>query len=70
MFERIRITKKLKQRMGKAVSIVLSAAMLVTALPADMLGGDHKCEGCGKRSEYDTERWNRYRRGSNLFRKH
>ena len=39
MFERIRITKKLKQRFGKAVSIVMSAAMLVTALPADMLGG-------------------------------
>lgn len=39
MFERIRITKKLKQRLGKAVSIVMSAAMLVTALPADMLGG-------------------------------
>ncbi|MCM1221978.1 MAG: hypothetical protein NC548_46650, partial [Lachnospiraceae bacterium] len=39
MFEQVKLPKKLKQRLGKAISIVMSAAMLVTALPADMLGG-------------------------------
>ncbi|MDE6016539.1 MAG: hypothetical protein K2H41_12735, partial [Acetatifactor sp.] len=33
------MTRKLKQRLGRAISIVMSAAMIVTALPADMLGG-------------------------------
>ncbi|MCM1090924.1 MAG: pectinesterase family protein [Butyrivibrio sp.] len=39
MFEKQSMTRKLKRRIGKTISIALSAAMLVTALPADLLGG-------------------------------
>ncbi|MDE6700538.1 MAG: hypothetical protein K2K10_05945, partial [Acetatifactor sp.] len=39
MFKQGNMTRKLKQRLGRAISIVMSAAMIVTALPADMLGG-------------------------------
>ena len=39
MFEQVTRPKKLKRRLGRAISIVLSAAMIVTALPADLLGG-------------------------------
>ncbi|MDE7270246.1 MAG: hypothetical protein K2N81_07210, partial [Acetatifactor sp.] len=39
MFKQRNMTRKLKQRLGRAISIVMSAAMIVTALPADLLGG-------------------------------
>ncbi|MDE7253501.1 MAG: hypothetical protein K2O32_11240, partial [Acetatifactor sp.] len=39
MFEELNMTKKLKRQISKAVSIALSAAMLVTGLPADVPGG-------------------------------
>ncbi|MDE7253500.1 MAG: hypothetical protein K2O32_11235 [Acetatifactor sp.] len=39
MFEQVTIPNKLKRRLGRAISIVMSVAMLVTALPADLLGG-------------------------------
>ncbi|MDE6015276.1 MAG: hypothetical protein K2H41_06260, partial [Acetatifactor sp.] len=39
MFEQLNMTNKLKRQISKVVSIALCAAMLVTALPADLLGG-------------------------------
>ncbi len=39
MFEYFKEIRELKQRMGKTISIILSAAMLMSALPADLLGG-------------------------------
>ena len=39
MFEELNMTRKLKRRLGRAISVVLSVAMLVTGVPADLLGG-------------------------------
>ena len=37
MYEQFNLTKKLKRQLGSAISILLSVAMLVTALPAELL---------------------------------
>ena len=39
MFEGLNITKKLKRQLRSAISMVLTVAMLVTGLPAELLGG-------------------------------
>ncbi len=38
MYRQFNLTKKLKHQLGSAISIILSVAMLVTALPMELLG--------------------------------
>ena len=67
MFEGLNITRKLKRQLGSGISMVLSVAMLVTGLPADLLGGitsvkadklySTDVSGCDTYVEYNRSAW-------------